>query len=120
MEMFNSVNFENLIYMNLYSLLISNKIRIYIKMNNVKALKNMKLTLFPRRILSCKQDCLHIRPQNTDRLRRHDQSSHLVTSIAAALNWSGNAIIGGKGGGVSSIATIVCFTLGRRQQHVAQ
>ena len=63
MEIFNSVNFENLIFMNLYSLLISNKIRIYIKMNNVKALKNMKLALFPRRILSCKQDCLHIRPQ---------------------------------------------------------
>ena len=28
-------------------------------------------------------------------LRQHDQSNHLAASIAAALNWSGNAMIEG-------------------------
>ena len=51
------VNFENLIYIKLYSLLILNEIQKYLK-NNVKALKNTKLVLFPKRILSCKQDSL--------------------------------------------------------------
>ena len=32
----------------------------------------------------------------THDLRRHDQSNHIVT-IAAALNWSGKAMIGGGG-----------------------
>ena len=32
-------------------------------------------------------------------LRRHDQSNHLVTSIAAALKCPGNAMIRGGGGG---------------------
>ena len=27
----------------------------------------------------------------------HDQSNHLIKSIAAALNWSGNSMIGGGG-----------------------
>ena len=45
-----------------------------------------KLVLFPRRILSCN-------------LRRYGQSNHLVASIAAALNWSGNAMIRRGGGG---------------------
>ena len=48
--------FEKIIYMKLYSLLISNKILKY-KKTNVKTLKNTKLDLFPRRILSCKQAC---------------------------------------------------------------
>ena len=31
--------------------------------------------------------------------KHHDQRNHMVTSIAAALNWSGNAMIGGRGEG---------------------
>ena len=43
----------------------------------------------------------------------------MLTSIAAALNWSGNSMIRG-GGGRSHTAPIVCSTLGRGHQHVAQ
>ena len=48
-------NFENLIYVKLYSLLILSKIQKY-KKNNVKALKNTKLVLFPGHTFSCRQD----------------------------------------------------------------
>ena len=81
-RLFNFVNFEN---MKLYSLPILNKILRYRK--KIKALKTTKLILFPRRILSCKPDATH--------LRGHDQSNHLVTLIAAALNWSRNVMKGG-------------------------
>ena len=37
----------------------------------------------------------HIWIINTDHLRRHDQSNHLVTSLAAALNHFGNGLIRG-------------------------
>ena len=50
-----------------------------------------KLVLSPRGILSCKQDAPH--------LRRHDQSNHLATSIAVALNCPGSAMVRGRGGG---------------------
>ena len=43
MRIFNFVNFESLIYMKLYNLLILNKIQKY-KKNNVKTLKKMKQT----------------------------------------------------------------------------
>ena len=46
------VNFENLIYMKLYNLLILKKIRKP-KKSNVKAHKKTKLALFPRGIMSC-------------------------------------------------------------------
>ena len=42
----------------------------------------------------------------------------MVTSIAAALNWDGNAMIGGREG--SPTALIVCSTLGRQHQLEAQ
>ena len=77
-ELFNSVNFDNLLHIKLYSVLILKKIQKHRKKNNFKALKTNTLVLFPVRILSCKQDAPH--------LRRHDKSNHLVTSIAAALN----------------------------------
>ena len=68
------------------------------KKNNVKALKKTKQALFPRCILSCKQVCLQhntIKTANTDPIRRHVQSNHIVTSIAAALNCCGNGLIRG-------------------------
>ena len=47
--------------------------------------------------------CLHHtahQTTNTDHLRRHDQSNHIITSIAAAaLNCSGKAMIWVGGGG---------------------
>ena len=62
MGIFNFVNVENIIYMKLYSLLILNK-KQQNKKKNVKTPKKTKLAVFPRRILSCKQDVLHIRPK---------------------------------------------------------
>ena len=73
MRIFNFVNFENLFYMKLYSLLILKK-RQKCNKNNGKAPK---------------QVCLHHiahQTKDTDHLRRHDQSNHMLTSIAAALN----------------------------------
>ena len=49
-------NFENLVYMKLYILLILNKIQKHKKIKN-KTLQTIKLVLFPRRILSCQQNC---------------------------------------------------------------
>ena len=95
MRLFNFVNFENLLHMKPDSLLILNKLQ---KRKNGKAPKKTKLALFPRRILSCKQGCLlHTAHPTTDsdHLRRHDQSNHMITSTAAALNWSGNAMLWG-------------------------
>ena len=86
-RLFNFVNFENVHHMKLYSLPIPNKILRYRK--KIKALKTTKLILFPRRILSCKPDATH--------LSGHDQNNHLVTLIAAALNWSRNVMKGGGG-----------------------
>ena len=84
------------------------------KKNTVKTLpKKTKLALFPRRILACKHVfLLHTAHQTTytGHFRRHDQSNQIIISIAAALNWSGNAMIWG----------IVCSTLGRWHQNVAQ
>ena len=108
MRIFNFVNFDNLIYMKLYNLLILNKIQKCNK-NNVKALKKTKQALFPRRILGYLFTVYHTFDRNTDHLRRHDQSNNIVTSIAAALNWSENGLIG-----VFPAASIVCSTLGRR------
>ena len=56
MRIFNFVNFDNLIHMKLYSLLILNKIQKR-KRSNVKVglPQKTKLALFPRRILLCKQ-----------------------------------------------------------------
>ena len=88
MRIWNFVNFESLIYMKLYNILILNKIQ-RCKKNNVEALKKTKQALFPRCILSCKQVWLQhttIWTSNT---------YHIVTSIAAALNCCGNGLIRG-------------------------
>ena len=55
----------------------------------MKALKTAKLVFLPR--LYCHVNKMPPPPH----IRRHDQNNHLVTSIAAALNWSGNAMIRG-------------------------
>ena len=49
MRIYSFVNFEDLIYMKVYSVIILNKIQKY-KINNGKALKKTKLALFPRLI----------------------------------------------------------------------
>ena len=95
------VNFETLIYMKLYSFLILNKIQKYKKKE-----KKTKLALFPRRISSCKQDCLYIYiPQ----ILTISDGMVKVTNNCRR-NWSGNVMIGEGGGGGG----------GRRNQHVAQ
>ena len=114
MRILNFVNFDNLVHIKLYNLLISNKIQKPNK-NKVKAQKKTRPALFPGRILSCKQVCLHHiahHTTDTDHLRRHDQSNHRFTSIATTLNWCGNA-------GRSPTSPIVCSTLGRQYQHLA-
>ena len=55
MRHFQCVNFENLIYMKLYSLLILTKNTKKSK-NNFKAPKNSEIIVFPGRILPCKQN----------------------------------------------------------------
>ena len=52
---FNVVNFDNLIYMKLYSLLILTKNTKNSK-NNFKAPKKSGIVIFPGRILPCKQN----------------------------------------------------------------
>ena len=54
-DIFNVVNFENLTYMKLYSLLILTKNTKKSK-NNLKALKKSEIVKFPGRILPCKQN----------------------------------------------------------------
>ena len=92
MRIFIFVNLKKLLYLKIYILLILNEIQKH-KFFFFKALKTIKLDSFLRQILSCKQIALV-----THHLRRHDESSHLVASIAAALNWTENAMIGGGGG----------------------
>ena len=55
MRQFKVVNFENVIYMKLYSLLIltENKKK---SINNLKAPKKSEIVVFPGRILPCKQN----------------------------------------------------------------
>ena len=80
--------------MKLYNLLILNKIQKCKK----NTLKKTKQALFPRLVLSCKQVCLQhttIWTANTDHLRPHDQSNHIVSSIAVALNYCGKRLIRG-------------------------
>ena len=69
MQILNFVNFENLLHMKLYSLMILNKIQKQQKENG-KALKTTKLVLFPGRIYC------HVNKTalNTQHLRRHDQT----------------------------------------------
>ena len=55
MDIFNVVNFENLIYMKLYSLLILAKNTKKSK-NIFKAPKRSEIVVFPGRILPCKQN----------------------------------------------------------------
>ena len=87
MRLFNSINFENVLHMKLYRLLVLNKIQKY-RYNNFKALKTTELVLFPRRTVYC-----HVNKMPP----MHNQSNHLATSLAAALNWSGNVMTGGGG-----------------------
>ena len=54
-DIFNVVNFENLIYMKLYSLLILTEQTKKSK-NNFKAPKKSEIVVFPGRILPCKQN----------------------------------------------------------------
>ena len=54
-NIFNVVNFANLIYMKLYSLLILTENTKKSK-NNFKALKKSEIVVFPGRILPCKQN----------------------------------------------------------------
>ena len=75
--MFNVINFENLTYMKLYSLLILTGNTKKSK-NNFKAPKKSEIVIFPSRILPCKQNksaiystSNHIFP----RLGRGDQSN---------------------------------------------
>ena len=77
MRIFNVVNFENLIYMQLYSLLILTKNTKKSK-NNFKAPKKSEIVVFPGRILPCKQNksaILSILHHIFPRIRRYDQSS---------------------------------------------
>ena len=54
-DIFNVVNFKNLIYMKLYSLLILTEYTKKSK-NNFKAPKKSEIVVFPGRILPCKQN----------------------------------------------------------------
>ena len=69
----------------------------------VKELKKTKLILFSGRYchvnkILCSIHTLYTTNAQHLSLRRHDQSNHLVTTIDAALNWSGSVMIGGGGG----------------------
>ena len=55
-DIFNFVNFDNLIYMKLYSLLILTKNTKKSKKNNFKAPKKSEIAIFPGSILPCKQN----------------------------------------------------------------
>ena len=81
-RIYNFVNFENVIDISY----IAQKRRNFFSFQDVYCHVNKLVYIIQ-----------HIRPHettNTDRSRRHDQSNHMVTSIPAALNWSGNAMIG--------------------------
>ena len=55
MRHFNAVNFENLVYMRLYSLLILTE-NTKKSRNNFKALKKSEIVVVPGRTLQCKQN----------------------------------------------------------------
>ena len=109
-DIFNFVNFENAIYMKLCSLLILTKNKKKSK-NNFKAPKKCEIVIFSGLILPCKQNksaiystLHHIFP----RLGRY------IKTIAA--NWC--LIV--RTWRDTPATMIVCPTLGRRHQHVAQ
>ena len=109
-NIFNVVNFENSIYMKLYNLLILTENTKKSK-NNFKSPKKSEIVICPGRILPCKQNksaiystLHHIFP----RLGRK------IKAIAA--NWC--LIV--RTWGDTPAALMVCSTLGRRHQLVAQ
>ena len=80
MRIYNFVNFENLIHMKLYSLLILRKNTKKFK-NNFEAQTKTKLGLFPGPILSCKHNNLciqhfipHITKSQTVGSKPHESS----------------------------------------------
>ena len=108
---FNFVNFEKCIYMKLYCILIINKnAQIFFK--NTKHLKILNYLYFL-------DLCCHVSKIvcSIQYFRPHIPTiSDGMISIAAALIWSGKAMISGG----SPTALMVCATLGRRHQYVAR
>ena len=104
--MFNVGNFENLIYMKLYSLLILTENTKKSK-NNFKALKKSEIVVFPGRILPCKQNKSAI-------LSTLDHIFPRIRPVAS--NWC--LIVRTRED--TPAALIVYPTLGRCHQHVAQ
>ena len=87
MRILNFVNFKKIIYVKIYNQLILSKIQKCKK--KCKALKK-------RNKLYIQDVFCHVKKLAiTDHLRRHDQSNHIATLIAAALNCSGNGLIRG-------------------------
>ena len=65
MSIFNFVDFESLIYMKLYNLLILNKIQKCTKKKNVKALEKIKQALFLDLKMIIIYNQFHISPKKT-------------------------------------------------------